>query len=272
MFGQASRTGRRQRRTGGAAFQLIAFVLVAGLGAWLGARYVGVDVEHIAYTALDETKLIEHIPEDWRPDAPQAEEAEGEAGFVAERRAAELQSELEVLRSEVSVIQQGVNGPAADDQQPAVEGEDGAPSVREATLAYWTRLRQIATEVTELHDGVEPGLEAATASAVFSIRQRAFDYGARAIEAVDDSEVDQQAVDAGHRIAKWYRSGGELYRQASEVWEGRVAGGAGEEAQRSLESARTQHAREAELVRELTGRTEEILMRRYAVQFPVLSI
>ncbi|TWT76878.1 hypothetical protein Pla123a_23020 [Posidoniimonas polymericola] len=260
-------------RTGGTSFQVVTFILVAGLGAWLGAEYVGVDVEHLAYTALDEAKVIDHIPEQWRPKPPMAElgDAQGQVSF--EQRALDLRSELENLRSEVASLRHDVQESSPDlvRELPTTFAE--APPVRrQATLAYWTRLRQIATEVTDLHDSVELALEPATASMVFGIRQRAFDYGARAIESVDAGEVDPQAVDAGFRIAKWYRSGAELYERAAAIWEGRIADAPTEELQRSLETSRSQHAREAELVRDLAARTEEILMRRYAVEFPVLSI
>lgn len=260
-------------RAGGTSFQVVTFILVAGLGAWLGAEYVGVDVEHLAYTALDEAKVIEHIPEQWRPEPPLSElgDAEGQVSF--EERALELRSELEGLRSEVASLRQDVQDSTPDAGRELPATFDHAPAVRrQATLAYWTRLRQIATEVTDLHDGVELALEPATASMVFGIRQRAFDYGARAIESVDAGEVDPQAVDAGYRIAKWYRSGAELYERAADIWEGRVNDGPDEALQRSLETSRSQHAREADLVRDLAARTEEILMRRYAVEFPVLSI
>lgn len=269
----ACRIHRTKARRGGTTFQVVLFLMVTSLGVWLGAQYSGVDVQHLAYTALDETQVIDRIPEQWRPKAPLPELGDGPGQVSFEQRASDLLQELEGLRSEVASVRQGANKRATSGSRSLPSEFARAPAMRrQATLAYWTRLRQITGEVTELHDGVELALSTNTVSHVFDIRQRAFDYGARAIDSVDSAEVDQQAADAGFRIAQWYCEGAELYSRASDLWEGRVSSSSKETMERSLEHAKEQHASEADLVRTMVARTEEILMRRYAVEFPVLSL
>lgn len=266
-------TASRPRRHGGTSYQILTFLLVAALGAWLGAEYLGVNVQHLAHTALAEAKVIEHIPENWRPAAPLPELGDAEGQVTFEERAAELLGELHGLRSEVAAIRKTAKEEAADLQRAAPASFSHSPAIRrQATLAYWTRLRQIAAEVNELHNGVELALTSDSAAVVFDIRCRAFDYGCRAIDSIDSNEVDRQAVDVGFRIAKWYRSGADLYTRANDVWQGRAEKENSSDVQKKLEQAKQHHAREAELVRELTARTEEILMRRYAVEFPVVHL
>ncbi len=263
----------RSPRAGGTTFQVLSFLAVAALGMWLGAEYVGVDIEHLAYTALDEAEVLEHLPEAWRPRAPLPAlgDAEGQVRF--EERSLELRGELGDLREQVAAMRAGGQQADAEASELLPNKLTNSPaSRRQATLAYWTRLRQITTEVAELHDGVEHALTPESAANVFRIRGRAFDYGSRAIDSVDTAGVDKQAIDAGYRIAKWYRSGADLYDRANGIWEGRVQGEVQRDQEESLDKAKEHHARAAGLVREQTARTEETLMRRYAVEFPVLSI
>ncbi|MCA9241737.1 MAG: hypothetical protein KDA37_16115 [Planctomycetales bacterium] len=260
-------------RYGGTSYQVLTFLLVAALGVWLAAEYLGVNVEHLAHTALAEAKVIDRIPEKWRPAAPLPELGDAEGQIPFEERAAELLDELHGLRNEVAAIRQNVKEEASSQQRSAPASFTHSPAIRrQATLAYWTRLRQIAAEVNELHNGVEVALTSDSATVVFDIRSRAFDYGCRAIDSIDANEVDRQAVDVGFRIAKWYRSGADLYTRANDVWQGRAEQENSADVQKKLEAAKQHHAREAELVRELTSRTEEILMRRYAVEFPVVNL
>lgn len=260
------------RRRGVSSFQVLTFLLVSGMGVWLGAEYVGVDVEHLAYTALDETHLIDRVPEQWRPAPPPSELGDGEGQISFEERAAELRSELQSLRTEVAAIRNEAVSLADDGRVLPGAYIKASTQTRQATLAFWTRLRQIAAEVSELHDAVEPALQKNSASEVFDIRRRAFEYGARAVESVDLTDVDEQAVRAGYRISNIYSSGADLYGRASAAWEGRVDLNASGPIERSLEHAKEQHTREVELVREQTARTELILMRRYAVEFPEVTL
>ena len=71
--------------------------LVGGL--WLGAIYLGIDVRHATYDALSESKLMEKVPEDWRPEGMAPEEAPTSAEL-----AASVQNELVSLRQEITTL------------------------------------------------------------------------------------------------------------------------------------------------------------------------
>src|SRR6266571_5268828 len=86
-------TSRRAgARAGLTILEFMACAMFVVGGAWLGALYLGVDVRHLAYTALSEAKLLDKVPAEWRPPAP------NDKGMTREQILATLHEELGSLR------------------------------------------------------------------------------------------------------------------------------------------------------------------------------
>lgn len=266
----AGRVGRR--RAGVSLFQVTTLLCASGLGVWLGARSLGVPVENILYGALDQSTVLERLPEEWRPQKPECPTGDCADTPTPEERAAQLRSELNSLRLEVAAIRLRVD---SDPNVPVVAGEELEAlraAQRDATVAYWARIREVAAEVDNLHDGLEPALTGDTAGRVIDVRRRAFDYGARAILGADTTSVDPQAVEGAHRVAQWYQNGRDFYAMAADVWEGRMDNEPTRSAEAALAQGKTQHDNEVALVREKNDRLASVLSRRYAVAFQPLGI
>lgn len=263
---------KARARVGGATYQILAFLVATGVGVWLGAYYLGVNVEHLAYTALDEAEVLERVPETWRPQGPPPEVGEGEGQVPPEQRAEELRNELTALQADLARLRDHAP-PAAHDTGEAASSEAApADAQRQATLAYWRRMHEITSEVSRIHDEAEPALNDATAARVFDLRHRAFMFGSRAIDSIQRDDVDQGAIDAAFRITKWYREGAELYEQAAALWDGRSMRQPEPQAAQALEKKIEQHRRHAELVRDVATRTADALARRHEVELPPLEL
>ncbi len=260
-------------RTGASLYQMLACVLAVGAGCWLGAQYVGVEVGDIAYTALDETELLEQIPQDWRPirsDCP----AEGcPEPPTDEELAAGLLDELNGLRFEAAKLRQAASldgGVAA--LIGVAKGDSDAAITREQTIAYWGRLTEIANDVAQLDASLQPAVSRDTTGHVFDLRRRSFDYARRAIEAIPYEKADPQAFEAGQRLAVWYDSGAKFYEDATAAWDALAGSSRSSLTELSLNKSREQHRKESELVRAKLAEIRSVLSRRYASAFPGISI
>ena len=72
-IGLGRRTAVQQSSAARAGLTVLEFVgcLIAVIGgAWLGALYLGVDVNNVAYTALAQSDLLDKVPAEWRPEGP----------------------------------------------------------------------------------------------------------------------------------------------------------------------------------------------------------
>src|SRR5262245_53494919 len=98
--------GRGQnRRTGLTILEFLACATALFGGAYLGALYLGVDVRHLAFTALSEAKLLDKVPAGFRPtDAT-------EKVMTREQLLTTLHEELGPLRNQITSLRAG--GPGA---------------------------------------------------------------------------------------------------------------------------------------------------------------
>ena len=80
---------------------LCCIVAVFG-GIWLGAFYLGVDVRHVAHTALSETELLEKVPPEWRPQGPQDSVTRAELVETLREELGSLKHEISQLRGDES--------------------------------------------------------------------------------------------------------------------------------------------------------------------------
>src|SRR3954471_22350502 len=105
----------RQRQLGRGGLTILEFLTcttaVVG-GAWLGALFLGVDVRHLAFTALSESKLLDKVPADFRPANP------NEKIMTREQLLTTLHEELGSLRNQIATLRTGnAAGASADNAQ-----------------------------------------------------------------------------------------------------------------------------------------------------------
>ncbi|MGL4512741.1 MAG: hypothetical protein ACRCT8_06585 [Lacipirellulaceae bacterium] len=246
--------------------EFLGVLLAVGGGVYIGSQYLGVDLNRAAYRALDESSLLEKIPDKWRPANPDC--PNGDCPDPNEVRAhAELQLRSELDRLTVEIARLGnldTDNPAQLD--PALETQ------RDATLGYWQRLTEVVATVERLQTRVEPFATSADQAHVFALRRRAMEYGQRAIDLLDAKEVDSRAVESGIRLAEWYSHGAELLGRAHDLTGRQTPDGRAVSAQRLLAQNEHDHAKRTELVRRKADDAAVYLHGRYLVPFPPLAL
>lgn len=259
----------RSAARGLSKFELLAALIAVAGGMWIGANYVGLDLNQTAYDALDDTELLGKIPEDWRPPNPEC--PDGDCPSEEEIRQGQLddlREQLDGLREEVNLITGGV--------EPLPQGESTLTAElrtkRDRTLPYWNTLREIVTEVTTLQQRVASFQDPEKYARALSVRRRAMDYGLDAVKLLDDEGVDPQAVEAAGRVSEWFQHGAETIGSAVEIRSRQQIGGrsvTGVELWRSLEA---DLAKRTELVRRKTRETAGYLSSRYFTEFTPLDL
>ncbi len=237
-------TLRTSRRSGASILQLIGCIAAAGAGAVIGARYLGMDLQHAAYTALDEGQLLESIPAEWRPAAPPHVI---EAQVPAEERAASLRDQIDQLRTEAESLDKAVRGSGSEAPNQSADPEFAVR--RERTIEYWNQVHQIVAEVSSVHNRVEPAIGGQYASRMLDLRRRASEYGLSSIEALATDQVDPQAVETARRVAVWFHHGVGLYERAVELVSGITPNDPALYRREDWSRAEEHHRKEAEYVR-----------------------
>lgn len=269
MFPNASHESAAFQRAGVSLLQVLTCLLAVAGGVYVGTEYMGVTLNDVAYTALDETQMLDKLPEDWRPELSDCPIGDCPERVAPDEEAAELRAEFEALRLDAAKLRRSAQlGETPDlmrfdDEQLALE--------RDTTLAYWGRLCEIANQVADLDARVQVAMAKKTTGHAFEIRSRAFDFGSRSIEAITLENVDAQAIEAGNRLIEWYRDGADLYLQATKVWDD-LAGSATGDQQQELERARIHHSKQTELLRAKLAELSSLLGRRYSVDFPTIEV
>ena len=130
-----------------------------------------------------------------------------------------LREELGSLRTEITALRTGQGQKeTSDPEAPATNAAAPAPT-KEKTIAYWTRLNEIALGEADLQEEAEAAVNTDNAAKVFAIKGRISRFAAKAVEAVPTTGVDQTAVRFGRQLGLWYDHGGELYEKAVRIWE-----------------------------------------------------
>lgn len=259
----------RSASRGLSKFELLASLIAVGGGVWIGAQYVGLDLNQAAYDALDETELLGQIPSDWRPVNPECPDGDCPTDEeIRQQQLVALQLQLRGLWEEVGLITGSLD--------PLPQGESTlSPELRvtrDRTQAYWNSLRQIVGEVTSLQQRVAPLKEAEKYARALSVRRRAMDYGLEAVKLLDDEGVDPQAIEVTGRVAEWFERGAETIGSAIEIRSRQAVGGrsvTGGELWRSLE---VDLAKRTELVQRKARETAGYLSSRYFAEFSSLDL
>jgi len=230
------------------------FTAVLG-GAWIGALYLGINVQHLAHSALQQAHLLERVPVEWRPEGPNV--------VTREQLVATLRTELGSLRTEIEALRN--KDKSAGGAEPT---SDAAAEGRDKTRAYWRRLNEIALGEDDLQQDAETAIDNSNAPKVFAIKARVSRFAAKGVEAVPSEGVDESVVKFGRQLAVWYSRGDELYERAVQVWE--TPSGSQNRAQLTDEwkRAELQHRHEARLLRERAAVLRASISRQLGEEFP----
>lgn len=237
--------------------------LVALLGgAYLGALYLGINVKHLAYDALSQSQLLDKVPTQLRPTPPP------DKAMTREQLVTTLREELGSLRNQIAVLRSGKADGASSD--PAVAASDANIQLptKERTLAYWTRLNEIALGEADLQQEAETAFSTQNAAKVFAIKGRICRFAAKAVEAVPTQSVDEEALRFGRQLGLWYTRGSELYERAVRIWETSTGPDARKQLTDEWHQADEQHRNEAKLVTQKAIAVHGMISRIYESNFP----
>jgi hypothetical protein len=226
-------------------------------GAWIGAMYLGVNVEHLAHSALDEARLLEKVPPDWRPQGPK------QNVVTREQLVTMLRKELGSLRSEIVALRKG-----ADGSGPAEPQTDTTSAAKNATRSYWTRLNEIALGEDDLQRDAETAIDDTNVAKVFAIKARVSRFAAKGVEAVPSEGVDDAVVKFGRQLALWYGRGDELYERAVQIWESPSGAKSRIHLTEAWKRDELQHRQEARLIRERAAVLRAAISRQFGEEFP----
>lgn len=254
-------------RAGLSALEFVGCVIAVVGGMWLGAIYLGVDMRRVAHEALSDSELLEKMPEDWRPIAPEDEVV------TREQLVSTLRQELSGLRSEITSLREGDHGGdtrlAAGAQGQTKKSATSGGASKEKTLTYWNRLIEIAGGEAALQADAATAFNDANAAKVFAIKSRISRFAAKAVEAVPQEGVERSVVQFGRQLNVWYERGGELYEKAVHIWESTSAGSQSR-AQLNEEWGRAelQHRNETRLLDEKASAVRSAASRTFGLEFP----
>jgi hypothetical protein len=265
---RTSRIGYRGRRpsVGLTILEFMACTTAVIGGAWLGALYLGVDVRHLAFTALSQSKLLDKVPAELRPTDP------NEKVMTREQLLNTLHEELGSLRNQITSLRGG--GAAGQATTAAVGGETASAELmptKEKTLAYWQRLNEIAMGESQLQRDAESAFNADNAAKVFAIKGRISRFSAKAVEAVPTQEVDESVVRYGRQLGLWYDRAGELYEKAVRIWETPIGQQARAQLNDEWKRADDQHRSEGRLLSDKAAAVRGSMSRIYGTEFPAFD-
>jgi hypothetical protein len=229
------------------------FTAVLG-GAWIGALYLGVNIEHLAHSALVQAQLLEKVPAEWRPKGPNV--------LTREQLASTLKKEIGSLRNEILALRHG------DDSGSGLNGSSAADAARDSTRAYWLRLNEIALGEDDLQRDAETTLNETNAAKVFAIKARVSRFAAKGVEAVPSEGVDESVVKFGRQLGLWYGRADELYERAAQIWEMPSGNQARVQSTEAWKREELQHRQEARLLRERAAVLRSTVSRQLGEEFP----
>jgi hypothetical protein len=257
--------GRRANRAALTVLEFVGCVIAVVGGIWLGALYLGVDVRHVAHTALAEADLLDKVPPEWRPPGPE------DKAMTREQLVATLREELGALRQELSALRTGSEAsPTNMTMLPANPGDAAASRVasKQQTLAYWLRINEIALGEAALQQDAESAANGLNAARVFAIKGRISRFAAKSVEAIPSEGVDDLVMQFGRQLALWYDRGGELYERAVRIWETPTIGQNREQLNQDWRRTELQHRNEAVLLKDKAIVVRKAVSRQFGEEFP----
>jgi hypothetical protein len=246
----------RGRRHGVTLLEFLGCVTAVLGGAWIGALYLGVNVEHLAHDALEQSQLLEKLPAQWRPEGPK------QNVVTREQMIATLKKEIGSLRSEIIALHAG------NSDDPSQPMPVALATARRNTQTYWQKLSEIALNEQTLQRDAETAIDETNAANVFAIKGRVARFSAKSIEAVPTEGVDESVVKFGRQLVLWYDRAGELYERAVRIWETPTGQQARTQLTEEWKRAELQHRHEARLMRDRAAALRGSISRQFADEFP----
>jgi hypothetical protein len=243
------------RRRGISTLEFIGCLAAVVGGAWIGAMYLGVNVEHVAHSVLEQTNLLDKVPAEWRPEGPDV--------VTREELVSKLRHELGSLRGDIVALR--------SESDPTGAGQplsDTDAAGRESTRAYWQRLNEIALGEDDMQRDAEKAIDKTNAPKVFAIKARISRFAAKGVEAVPSEGVDEQVVRFGRQLAIWYGRADELYERAVTIWETPGHSQSRTQLTEEWKQAEFQHRQEARLLRERAAVLRASISRQLGEEFP----
>jgi hypothetical protein len=263
--------GQANRHTGLSLLEFLGCLIAVVGGAWLGAIYLGINMQHVAYTALEEADLLESVPDKWRPDPPNGDRPRS---MSREQLVATLKEELTALRHEISSLRTSgtvaANSPQANNtaggEAPGSAATSG-PS-KEKTLAYWTRLSDIALGEAALQLETESAFNEENSEKVLAIKGRVSRFAAKAVAVIPQDQVDPAVVQLGRQLADWYEQGGDLYDSALQIHDFPADSASRSRLVQQWKRQEVQHRNEAKLLSNRAIAVRDETRRRFGVELP----
>jgi len=253
-------------RPGLTTLEFVGCIVAVVGGAYLGALYLGVDVQNVAYTALNESQLLDKVPEQWRPQAPK------DKVMTREQLVNTLREELGTLRTQLTALRTGepADGTAASPAESTAPALANLPT-KKSTLAYWTRLNEIALGEAALQEDAETAFNAENAAKVFALKGRVSRFAAKSVEAIPTAGVDDTALRFGRELGLWYDKGGQLYEKAMRIWETPIGPQARTKMSEEWKQADLHHHNEARLISEKAAAARGSISRIYGTEFSAFA-
>jgi hypothetical protein len=260
------------QRSGLSLLEFLGCTIALVGGAWLGAIYLGINVNHLTYTALEEADLLDSMPEKLRPAAPSG--SDKLRGLSRQQLVTSLRDELVALRNEITSLRTS-DQPVVASTDTGKEGSDPSAAAKaksglseEKTRAYWNRLSEIALGEAALQHDAELAFTDANASKVLVVKGRVSRFAALAVEAIPREQVDPAVVQLGRQLGEWYDRGGDLYETAVEIQNFPTDNTNHERLTQQWRREDIQHRNEAQLLSNRAIAVREELRRRFGTEFP----
>ncbi len=259
--------GCHRSQAGLTLLELIACSIAVIGGAWLGVLYLGVDMRHVAFAALSQSKLLDKVPTQYRPADP------NQKPMTHEQLLTSLHDELGALKNQISSLHGNNVAPADDgnESERATAAELAPTTTKEKTLAYWQRLNEIANSEKQLQAEAETAFNSENAAKVFAVKGRISRFSAKAIEAAPKQGVDEAVVRFGRELGQWYDRADELYESAVRIWETPMGQQARTQSNQEWKRSDNQHLSEGRLLVEKATAVRASMSRIYGVEFPAFD-
>jgi hypothetical protein len=271
----ASDRGGTNSRSGLSLLEFLGCTIALVGGAWLGAIYLGINVNHLSYTALEEADLLDTIPDRWRPAAPDG--SDKFRGMSREELVTSLRDELSALRNEITTLKatdEVVSSatPAAATAAPKTADSSTAtgPSL-EKTMAYWNRLSEIALGEAALQRDADLAFTDDNADNVLIIKGRISRFAAKAVEVIPREQVDSAVVQLGRQLGEWYGRGGDLYENAVRIQSFPSENTNHDRLTREWRLEDAQHRNEAQMLSNRAIAVRDEMRRRFETDFPMFG-
>lgn len=259
-------------RRGLSVLEFVGCLMALVGGVWLGAIYLGIDLHKASYVALSESKLMDRVPERWRPEVPESEKRPGQTEL-----AESVQNELVALREEISSLRDSQPSepnatPAGDQSRATVSSADESErTAPQATVVYWNRLGKIVRNRLTLQQEAEKSATADNAAKVATLKSRIGRLSVNAIYAMPIKDVDAELVAFSRELADWYESGAVLCEDAIQIWSGGSQRANNPQLAKEWQQANSQLENEGRLLQSRADALRGALGQQFGVDFPPIS-